>query len=127
MLEVFLLLFGAGSGSVITAVAIRARHGARMKADASKYESLWSEAVSLLHVNGQISDEQLKALMPPEAKDPYAHLPEGEGFSSDRRKIEVARAEAGLPPADNLRGMFSDDVRKVQVAQIKHGTMPAIE
>lgn len=43
-------------------------------------------------------------------------------FSSDRRKAEISRANAGLPQVDDLVGMFSSDVAKVLQAHAENRT-----
>ncbi len=95
--------------------------------DGNEYYKLWSEAVSLLGINGQLTQEQVARIMPvmPEKQraTPVSASPQlskMDGFSSDRRKIEIMRAKKGLPPADNLEGMFSSDVRKVHKARITY-------
>lgn len=83
------------------------------------YKKLWKEAVNLLGFNGQLTPEQVAKITPGPAN---SKLPRGKGFSSDRRKVEIARAKAGLEPADSLEGMYSSDIAAVHTARIRYGT-----
>ncbi len=129
MSEFIFFLLGGGLFSAFFIIRQHRPRGAEPSVeDQREYQQLWSEAVNLLAFNGQISEAQLEAIRPKQRQISAAlppsdnNLPQGEGFSSDRRKIEIARAKAGLPPADNLRGMFSADVRQVHEARITYGT-----
>lgn len=105
--------------------------GAIQRATAAKnldYKERWLAAVSLLGSEGALSDEQIQQITAGASGGAAAVstdrplLRKGPGFSSDRADIEVARAKAGLPPQDNLKGMFSSDIRRVEIARAKHGT-----
>lgn len=112
------LLLGCGVGAAGAFAYLQLRHGARRRADEQRYKDRWSAAVRLLKDGGQLTDAQLQQIRPPEED----RLPTGVGFSEDRAKVEIERAKAGLPPADNLKGMFSEDRARVERARIKNGT-----
>lgn len=121
-MEIIFFLLGGGVFSAATALVMRRRSRAT---DGGEYKQLWGEAINLLATNGQVTDEQLKRIMPTRQNATPSRdqgLPQGEGFSEHRRDIEVARARAGLPPADNLKGMFSEHVCEVHQARIMYGT-----
>ena len=117
MYEILWLLVGSVATGIAMMAAQRSKHAAKMRADEQKYEKRWLEAIELLKSNGQLTEEQVKSIMPP------VELPQGVGTSSDRCAVEIARAEAGLPPADNLLGMTSSDATAVKKARIKHRTV----
>jgi len=123
MTEFLFFLLGGSICSVGVLLWERAVRAKKKRLDEQEYKSLWSEAVTLLGTNGQLTDEQISKITPKRNPKPVAErLPRGKGFSIDRREVEIARAQQGLPPADNLEGMFSDDVRAVMLARIKYGT-----
>jgi len=112
-------LFGLFVGiALFIRVAWISRH--RKHQDEQQYKLAWEAATEALVAGGQLTDEQVAKLRPKGGAD--SHLPRGVGFSSDRRDVEIARAEKGLPPADNLEGMFSSDVSDVLQARIEHNT-----
>jgi hypothetical protein len=117
MLELFFLLLGTGIGGGIVFVRERVIHVEKKRQDEQKYRELWSNSLDLMAAGGQLTDEQITSLKPLTAA---LNRPRGSTF--DRRLVEIARAEKGLPPADNLRGMSSFDRRLVMDARIKHGT-----
>lgn len=114
MHTLLLVLVGCVIGGGITAIYQHLVHGSRRKADEYRYKEAWSAAIDKLLEDGKLTDAQFKRILP--------RLREGEGFSQDRAKIEIARAKAGLPPADNLANMFSDDRAAVELARIENGT-----
>jgi hypothetical protein len=118
MTAIVYILVGCGVGAAGAFAFLQLVHGARRKSDEQRYKDRWSSAVQLLHDRGQLTDAQLQLIRPPEED----RLPTGTGFSEDRAKVEIERAKAGLPPADNLKGMFSEDQARVKRARIKHGT-----
>jgi hypothetical protein len=124
MIEFFCAVIGGAVTWAAMTIRARSVRVAAKQIDKQKYEQLWLEATELLRVNGQLTDKQL-ALITPRASEPAAkkkRLPRGSGASWDRRRVEVTRAQNGLPPADNLKGMHSADARIVREARIKHGT-----
>lgn len=121
MIEILFFLLGCGAGAAGIFTYVQVVHGSRRKADEQRYKTRWSEAVALLSSGGQLTEEQLKRILP-SGKEEVQRLPRGVGFSEDRAATEIARAKAGLPPADNLKGMFSEDVAAVQQARIENGT-----
>jgi hypothetical protein len=112
------------------------------------YKERWLAAVSLLGDTGRLTDEQVRRISAPSGEQPSCSPPPVVAVSSlkrvtsttntittttsqsvlhrmatwDRRDLEVSRAQAGLPPADDLRGMASWDVRDVLNARAEHGT-----
>lgn len=112
-----LLSFLLGCALTYSALKVRSRSHAANHQD---YKKSWEEAVNLLHASGQLTDEQLAKLLPPKSARP--ELRQMPGHSSDRRAVEIALAENGLPPRDNLEGMHSSDRRAVELARIKYGT-----
>jgi|GEM_PF-3190243 len=114
MHTLFLVLAGCAIGSGITAIYQNLVHGARRKADEHRYKEAWAAAIDKLLEDEKLTNEQFWKILP--------RLREGDGFSQDRAKVEIARAKAGLPPADNLANMFSDDRAAVELARIENGT-----
>jgi len=118
MIAIVYILLGCGVGAAGAFAYLQLVHGSRRRADEQHYKDRWSSAVQLLHEKGRLTDAQFQQIRPPEED----RLPTGIGFSEDRAKIEIDRAKAGLPPADNLKGLFSEDRARVERARIKHGT-----
>jgi hypothetical protein len=91
-----------------------------------KYRERWQSAVKLLQVEGKITDEQYEELLAkPEPKQISSNRSErqlifDEMYSEDRADLEVARAKQGLPPEDDLQGMWSEDIARVMKARIKN-------
>ena len=124
VLVVLSFVLGGATGAVVVLRSQRPASTTKQPADEGQYKQLWQEAVNLLGLTGRLSDEQIASIMPskplPAAR--VDKLPSMPGYSSDRRDTEIARAKAGLPPADNLAGMYSSDIRKVHQARIEYGT-----
>ena len=94
------------------------------------YRERWEEAVKLLGSQEQLTAEQVSRLLngdvttPGHARDPVPAVTQKELHSMpswDRKSIEIARAKAGLPPADNLTGMASWDKRDVLTTRARYG------
>lgn len=122
------LIVGAASGAGIMYWTCRDLVKRATTVKNPDYKERWLAAVELLGTEGSLSEDQVRQLTADTpsgsvAAEIVTHpLQEMPGFSSDRRKVEIARAKAGLPPQDNLEGMFSSDIRKVHEARAKYGT-----
>ena len=138
--EFFLGIFAGGTfGAYMGGHVVRRIITESANEEIGKYKERWKKALELLHVEGKITDDQLKATTDPHQKQLVQKVTvkhEGPSvpataanwpsqrelsnmWSADRKKLEIERAEAGLPPADNLKGMWSDDIKKVLQARIK--------
>ncbi len=118
-MEILTFILGGIIAGAVVLFRERVIHAEKKRRDEQEYKTLWTEAVTLLASNGQLTDEQVKKITPSRPKS--SQLPAQGGFSSDRKAVEIARAKQGLPPADSLIGMFSSDVRAVKEARIKFG------
>lgn len=95
-----------------------------------KYRQRWLNALEVMKGEGQITEAQYTELIeaakpPPPAEREYRHPDQArldDMYSEDRADLEVARAKAGLAPADDLDDMFSEDIKRVLKARVKHGT-----
>lgn len=135
MTEIVWLVLGGSFGSVIGAFAAwRATlRYVRPKIENIDYKDRWETAVEVLMYEGRLTEDELQRITAPTA--PVLRAPEGsmllteaievdqstlyKMFSSDRRAIEIARAQAGLPQQDDLKGMYSSDIRAVMLARAK--------
>lgn len=85
------------------------------------YKERWESALDILTHENKITRAQFRQLMgieevPPEPRELRQY--DLERLSSiDRRKIAVKRAELGLPPVDDLDGMFGWDAYRVSRAR----------
>lgn len=117
MLGVLCFILGGAATVPVTYYVIRLQHGNKMLTDENRYKTAWSNALDQLVAGGQLSEKQRAAITPA-----ISTTPADRGKSYDRRMVEITRAEAGLPPDDDLAGMESYDRRMVLQARIKNGT-----
>ncbi len=114
--------------AVLTKRTIEQHHADAIIADEQRYKERWKQNTELLMIEGKLSPEDAKKLMLDRVgKEPAKPAEQGKPqtlptLSSDRRDLEIARAKQGLPPYDDLKGMFSSDVRRVLEARIQYGT-----
>lgn len=96
------------------------------------YRQRWEDAVALLGMQGQLTDEQVSLIhaerpTPPETTTAETLRMLHSMASWDRKAIEVTRAENGLPPVDDLLGMSSFDKRTVMTARAQAGLARALK
>lgn len=107
VMPTFCLLLGYFAGKR------RAIETNKSETPAIDYKQRWEEAVVLLGDIGRLTDEEVKRITSGESFVSKEQEQFYGMYSSDRKKIAIDRARAGLPPNDNLVGMHSSDVRKV--------------
>jgi hypothetical protein len=88
------------------------------------YKDRWQRAVEYLDTEGKLTDKQVQKLLGgAKTAGAPAALPQEQldgMISSHRCKLEVDRAKAGYPPADDLGGMISSHVATVMEARLKY-------
>jgi hypothetical protein len=119
-------IIGAICAAIVTWVVARYIFEQAANKQIDEYKQRWLSAVKLMQQEGQLTDKQVAKLLPAapkqtsvkERSDRQKML--DEMFSEDRAELAVERAKKGLPPEDDLKGMYSEDIVEVEKARVKY-------